>query len=85
MICPHCNHEIEDKMIARHLAGKAGRVKSEAKRLASIANGRKHKAGYLNNRGKLGKSGIKPDVSSCTHNPIGASTTLRPSRHRLYS
>jgi len=25
MLCPHCNKEIEDKLIAHHLASKAGK------------------------------------------------------------
>jgi hypothetical protein len=42
MICPHCNQEIDDKEIARHLASKGGRKggrsTSPAKQAASRRN-----------------------------------------------
>lgn len=41
MKCPHCLKNISDKLIARHLASKAGSVKSEAKATAARENGKK--------------------------------------------
>lgn len=35
--CPHCNNEIP----ASYFAGQIGKIKTEAKRLASISNGKK--------------------------------------------
>jgi hypothetical protein len=40
MICPHCNTEIDDKLLSQHLGGKGGRKSrrvlspEEAKRIA---------------------------------------------------
>jgi hypothetical protein len=36
-ICPHCKNEIP----ASHFTGQIGKIKTEAKRLASISNGKK--------------------------------------------
>lgn len=41
MICPHCNREIDDRICAKHLAGKGGRTMSERKRSAILENAKK--------------------------------------------
>jgi hypothetical protein len=40
MKCPHCNAIIPDRVVARHLAAKGGKVTSEAKSEAARINGR---------------------------------------------
>lgn len=41
MICPHCQKEVPDEVIAAHLGSKGGKVKSDAKAKASRENGKK--------------------------------------------
>jgi hypothetical protein len=41
MKCPHCGENIPEKEIARHLAARGGRKKSEAKAAAARANARR--------------------------------------------
>ena len=41
MKCPHCGKNIFDYQLARHLAAKGGRVKSEAKAAAARENAKK--------------------------------------------
>jgi hypothetical protein len=38
MLCPHCNQDIDDRDIARHLAAKGGGSRSEAKIAACRLN-----------------------------------------------
>jgi hypothetical protein len=47
MKCPHCSKTISDKIIARFLAGKAGKKTSERKKTSSAANLPKPKWGVV--------------------------------------